>query len=471
MPDSRRQFLKRSAVTAAFLGLSRFTSGTANAAAEAEGLKYGNLLPDPNRILDLPKGFRYNLIGRAGDFMDDGLRIPGLADGMGAFPGPDGRTILVRNHELEAQRTFLGPFGLQNELFDKVDSSQIFDPGQRLVPHLGGTTTVVYDPKTQTVEKQFLSLVGTCRNCAGGQTPWNSWITCEENVEKAGTSETPNNKNERNHGWVFEVPATTEIGLTKPEPLEAMGRFNHEAVAIDPRTGIVYLTEDRHDGLLYRFIPNKKQELSAGGKLQFLVIRDGGPADGKGTDTRNWEENGLDGFPLLKPHPVRWLDIDKIDSPDDDLRRRGFEMGGARFARGEGIWFGEGELYFACTNGGTKQYGQIFRYRPSEVEGTAGEAAKPGVVELFLEPNDKAVLQSADNLTIAPWGDIIFCEDGPRNARMRGITPQGSVYPIGQNRYNNAELAGACFSPDGATLFVNIYHPGITLAVTGPWKG
>ncbi len=145
-------------------------------------------------------------------------------------------------------------------------------------------------------------------------------------------------------------------------------------------------------------------------------------------------------------------------------------MGGARFARGEGIWFGDGELYFACTNGGSKQYGQIFRYQPSPAEGTAGEKSKPGVLTLFLEPNNKAVLQGADNLTIAPWGDIIFCEDGPRHARVRGVTPDGDVYPIGQNQYNSSELAGVCFSPDGSTLFVNIYEPGITFAVTGPWK-
>jgi secreted PhoX family phosphatase len=458
-------------VTTAFLGLSRFSIQTTQAAPGEEGFRYGDLVPDPKRIFDLPRGFKYKVIGRAGDFMDDGLRIPGRTDGMGAFPGPVGKTILVRNHELEKHHTFIGPFGLQNELLEKIDTSRIYDAGQMQIPHLGGTTTIVFDTNTQEVEQQFLSLVGTCRNCAGGQTPWNSWLSCEENMDKAATPDEPQNKNEKNHGWVFEVPATTEPGLTKPVPLKAMGRFNHEAVAIDPRSGIVYLTEDRNSGLLYRFIPNKKQELAAGGKLQFLVIDTGAAGAGKGTDTRNWEELGPEPFPLREPHKVRWLDIDNVDSLDDDMRKRGFDMGGARFARGEGIWFGNGELYFACTNGGTKQWGQIFRYRPSEAEGTAGEDAKPGEIELFLEPNDKAVLHGADNLTIAPWGDIVFCEEGPRHARLQGVTRQGGVYSIGRNHYNSSELAGVCFSPDGSTLFANIYEPGITIAVTGPWKG
>ena len=159
-------------MTVGFLGLSRFSIRIAQAAPGEEGFKYGKLLPDPNRIFDLPAGFTYEIIGRAGDFMDDGLRMPGRSDGMGAFPGPDGRTILVRNHELEKDLTFAGPFGLQNELLDKVDSDLIYDPGHRFAPQIGGTTTVVYNPKTREVEKQFLSLIGTCRNCAGGQTPW-----------------------------------------------------------------------------------------------------------------------------------------------------------------------------------------------------------------------------------------------------------------------------------------------------------
>ncbi|MFT5411335.1 MAG: secreted PhoX family phosphatase [Verrucomicrobiales bacterium] len=477
MNPSRREFFKKAAaVTTAFAGLSRYASGQKPAhvvrvaAAPSPG-RFGPLQRDPKRIFDLPAGFNYKIIGRAGDYMEDGLRIPGRCDGMGAFAGPDGKTIIVRNHELESDKTYEGPYGLQNELFEKVDISKVYDPGQKSSPHIGGTTTVVFDTKTQKVEKQFLSLAGTCRNCAGGITPWGSWITCEETVEKKGTAEEPNNKNEKDHGYPFEVPATTEMGLTTPIPLKAMGRFNHEAVAIDPATGIVYQTEDRHDGLFWRFIPKEPGKLAAGGKLQFLCITEGSgrKQDQKqGVDTRNWRDS-KDAIPTAEKMSVEWKDIDGIDSPNDDLRKRGYLEGGARFARTEGIWFGDNELYFACTNGGRTQHGQVFRYVPSPAEGKPGEAKQPGQIELFVEPNDKSILQSADNLTISPWGDLVVCEDGPRSPRMHNITPEGSIHVLGQNSYNDKELAGVCFSPDGSTLFVNIFDPGITLAITGPW--
>ena len=468
MRTSRRDFLKSTAaVTAAFSGLSRYASGQTSAAKAPAPGQFGPVLDDPKRIFDLPEGFRYKIIGRAGDYMDDGLRIPGRSDGMGAFSGPDGKTILIRNHELEAASTYEGPFGLQNELFDKLDVAKVYDPGQKTAPHIGGTTTVIYDTKTQKVEKQFLSLAGTCRNCAGGQTPWGSWITCEESVEKKGSASDPDNKNEQDHGYPFEVPADADSGLVDPIPLTDMGRFNHEAVAVDPETGIVYQTEDRHDGLFWRFIPNEPGKLTAGGRLQFLCFT-GEAKRGKGVDARNWRES-KETVPIQEKMAVEWKDIDGIDSPEDDLRKRGFEMGGTRFARAEGIWFGDKELYFACTNGGNKQLGQVFRYFPSPAEGQPEEVDSPGQLELFVEPNDKAILQSADNLTISPWGDLVICEDGPRNPRLHHITPDGEVHMLGRNRYNDKELAGVCFSPDGTTLFVNIYSPGITLAITGPW--
>jgi len=472
MTVSRRDFLKRSAtVSAAFSGLSNYIATAAPAAGKAALGRYGPIIPDPKHVLDLPAGFKYTIIGRAGDYMDDGLRIPGRSDGMGAFEGPDGKTILVRNHELEADSTYEGPFGIQNELFDKVDVAKVYDPGQKSVPHIGGTTNVVFDTKTQKVEKQFLSLAGTCRNCAGGQTPWGTWITCEETVDRKGTPEEPDNKNEKDHGYAFEVPASAEPGLADPVPLLAMGRFNHEAVAIDPSTGIVYQTEDRHDGLFYRFIPKEPGKLLAGGRLQYLCITNTAPAKGakrNGFDARNWE-GAKQTLPIGKPHAVEWKDIDNIDSPEDDMRKRGFAAGGTRFARAEGIWFGDKELYFACTNGGKKQHGQVFRYVPSPDEGKPEESKNPGKLELFVEPNDKEILQSADNLTIAPTGDIFICEDGPRNPRIHYITPAGEIHVLGRNSYNDKELAGACFSPDGSTLFVNIFDPGITLAITGPW--
>jgi secreted PhoX family phosphatase len=268
---------------------------------------------------------------------------------------------------------------------------------------------------------------------------------------------------EKDHGFTFEVPATDKIGLTQPVPLKAMGRFNHEAVAVDPKTGIVYLTEDDGEGLIYRFIPKTQTKLQQGGKLQALVFR-----DQRSFDTRNWPGTSPSTMETKKSFPVSWIDLEDIESPHNDLRHRGFIKGAARFARGEGMWYGNNEIYFACTNGGSNKTGQIFRYKPSPYEGTARETESPGNLELFAEPNNTDILKYCDNLTIAPWGDIVLSEDDA-HPFLVGITPQGEYYKIGENIGYRSELAGAVFSPNGSTLFVNIQHAGLTLAIEGPW--
>ncbi|MEM9824619.1 MAG: alkaline phosphatase PhoX, partial [Bacteroidota bacterium] len=265
----------------------------------------------------------------------------------------------------------------------------------------------------------------------------------------------------KDHGYNFEVPASSQIKRAKPIPLKAMGRFNHEAVCVDPKTGIVYQTEDRPDGLFYRFLPNTPGQLHKGGKLQALMIK-----DQKGKDTRNWEK--VDLIPR-SPLEVKWIDVGDIDTQKDDLRLIGYERGAARFARGEGAWFGKGELYFACTNGGATKTGQVFRYRPSEQEGQVGEQQNGGRLELFLEPNDSALLTYCDNLTVAPWGDIVLCEDRG-NPNIVGVTPEGKYYRFGENIGFESEFAGGVFSPSGKTFFVNIQHAGLTLAIQGPWQ-
>jgi secreted PhoX family phosphatase len=479
MAISRRQFVRGAAVSAGFLGLSRYlgAQGAGTAPGIGPGLQpylgeiegYGPLVADPRRILDLPKGFAYRILSRTGDPMSDGFRVPGLPDGMAAFPGPNGRVIVVRNHEMVLDRTFDGPFGLENELFARVDRKYVYDAG-RGRPHLGGTTTIVYDPAAGRVERQFLSLAGTLRNCAGGPTPWGSWITCEESVDTAGEV------NEKNHGYAFEVPATAEPGLTLPVPLRGLGRFYREAVAVEPRTSIVYQTEDRADGLIYRFVPRTPRVLTGPGRLQVLAVR-----GAKGLDTRNWAETAAPNLPVGQALAVQWLDISDVEAPRDDLRQRGVALGAAVFARGEGMWYGRGEVYFACTNGGLSQRGQIFRYVPSPSEGTPAEEQSPGRLQLYVEPNNSALLESPDNVCVAPWGDLVVCEDNaappPAVAQyfqlnyMRGITLDGKLYTLGRNRYfGNSELAGACFAPNAPVMFVNIQTPGITLAITGPWN-
>jgi secreted PhoX family phosphatase len=416
---------------------------------------------EPKDLLALPPGFTAKPISRVGREMSDKLLTPGKHDGMAAFPGPGGRTLLVCNHECDALDFTAGAFGDRNERLRNVDASRFYDFGSGKAPALGGTTTLLFNTRTQTVEREHLSLAGTIRNCAGGPTPWGSWITCEETVQpREGDFE-------QDHGYTFEVPAdATE--LCAAVPMKAMGRFNHEAVAVHPRSGIVYQTEDRGDGLIYRFIPKRPPQeagdlLRSGGRLQALKVR-----DVKSLDTRNWRQ--------VKVRPgqrmaVEWVDLENVESPEDDLRLQGFYgRGAARFARGEGMWYGRGAVYWCCTNGGKKQKGQIWRYRPSANEGLPEEELSPGTLELFVEPEDGNVAENCDNLTVSPWGDLFVCEDnGQGHNKLLRVTQSGKIFEFARNIVNRSELAGVTFSPDGTTLFVNIQFPGTSVAITGAW--
>ncbi len=445
---SRRQFLLRAgAYGLGFAGLSNavqrsWASGTLPLDA-APG--FGPLVADPAKIMDLPAGFSYRIIARAGEAMDDGLVGPGKPDAMACFVGPDGLTLIVCNHEMERSHTPT-PFGEDHVLVEKIGREKLYDAGSGSQPSFGGTTTIVYDTKAKKVRKRFMSLAGTERNCAGGATPWGSWLTCEESVTRAG------GRYAKDHGYVFEVPASAEIGLAEPTPLKAMGRFYHEACCVDPSTGIVYMTEDRGDGLIYRFVPNVPGNLGEGGKVQALMV-----TDRKSLDTRNWR---ITTMRTGEKTPVTWIDMEDIENLDDSLRTRGFDQGAAKFARGEGMWWADGVAYFACTNGGKAKVGQIFRLTP----GRSGDT-----LELFVESPDKSVIEYADNITVSPWGDLIVCEDGSGEDSLHGITKDGGLYRLGRNALSSSELAGAAFSPDGSTMFLNIQHDGLTLAITGPW--
>ncbi|WP_222439172.1 alkaline phosphatase PhoX [Echinicola salinicaeni] len=457
----RREFIKQSGmVTLGFMGLFQCIQPSSKNGSSSDLIGYGALVEDPDKILNLPKGFSYSIISRSGEPMDDGLIVPGRPDGMGTFQGNDGKIIIIRNHENSPDDFKEGAFGEGNENYSSKYAGEFYENGLGTLPGLGGTTTLVYNPATKEVEKQFLSLGGTVRNCAGGVTPWGSWVTCEESTVKKGDYD---GKLEKDHGYVFEVPASEEPMLYTAEPIKEMGRFNHEAVAVDPRTSIVYLTEDRGDGLFYRFIPEVPGDLRSGGKLQALAIA------GKASyDTRNWEGSDQEKMPKNQAFEVEWIDMDDVEAPEDDLRHRGADKGAACFARGEGIWFGEEELYFACTNGGEISAGQVFKYIPGANEGKANEQTAPGKLELFAEPNDTEILKSCDNVAIAPWGDLLLCEDRP-HPFVVGITPKGDFYKLAENIGYESEFAGGVFSPDGSTYFVNIQGAGLTIAIEGPW--
>lgn len=447
----RRGFAK-GLIATAFTGLA-LHSRRVSAATLADATRFGAPVPDPAGILDLPRGFSYRIVSQFGQTMSDGRQVPNSADGMGCTTLPDGRLCLMRNHELGTDELEHGacPVGSSGDAaaFDCYRGG-----GGEALP--GGVSTIILDPASLDVEEQYLALVGTIYNCSGGNTPWGTWLSCEEDVSRAG------GKHKEDHGWVFEIPVAPG-GLVSAAPIRAMGRFNHEAAVVDPASGAVYMTEDRQDSLFYRFLPAVPGQLHRGGRLQALALVD--PAL---SDTRNWTR------PLLAAggwHEVRWIDLDEVESPKDDLRKRGARAGATIFARGEGVHSGDGEIYFTCTSGGPARRGQIMRYRPSPAEGTAAEAARPGHLQLFVETTDPEHFSFGDNLSVAPNGDLMVCEDR-RGSRpdnwLRGVTPEGKVYPLA--RVSAAtKVSGVCFAPDGQTMFLNLYNPARTIAVRGPF--
>lgn len=436
MTPDRRQFLRATGSAFAALAAAGCAARGGGIAALPASDGYGAPVPDPAGLMDLPPGFSYRVLSALGDAMSDGGTVADAADGMGCFDLGHGELALVRNHELSPNQDGGGVTGAA------------YDTRARsLIPLPGGTTTLVLDARTLAVKRQYRTLAGTIRNCAGGITPWGSWLTCEENTSRA------NGQINKDHGYIFEVPATA-TGLVDPVPLTAMGRFNHEAACVDPATGIVYLTEDREDGLLYRFIPSYPGQLARGGMLQALKL------DGV-SDTRNWES-----VQIASGRPVAgtWVTLDNPEAPEDDLRRRGAALGAALVARGEGIWMGEGEMYFTATSGGAAKQGQVFRLKP-QLHG-------PDALDLFYESPAMAEFAFGDNLTIAPDGELIVCEDQYQEGHvnhLRGLTRDGRSYEFAKVRVDS-ETAGACFSPDGRVLFVNVYSPTKTLAITGPWR-
>lgn len=437
--QNRRQFLTATGTAFAALIASGCVARSASIGmSDPSFAGYGPLISDPEGLLDLPEGFSYRLISSLGDSMTGGGTVPDKADGMGCLDLGNNELVLVRNHELipsdESGGAIAHGFGTHNG---------------NIVP--GGTTNIVLDADTLKVKRQFRSLGGTIRNCSGGVTPWGSWLTCEE--APTGPGQRHGEGLAVNHGWVFEIPGTAE-GLVPAEPLRAMGRFNHEAACVDPETGYVYMTEDRDDGVLYRFLPKEPGNLKAGGQLQAMAI------EGI-SDTRNWAARST---LVGASHQVRWVNLDNVEAPEDDLRARAAAKGAALFARGEGIHMGQDDLYFCSTSGGAKQLGQIFRLVP-------GREAGPDSVELFFESESKEQFNYGDNLCVAPNGHLIVCEDQYTDVvdnHLRGITPAGAPYDFARLRIQT-EPAGACFSPDGKWMFMNAYAPTRTLAITGPW--
>jgi secreted PhoX family phosphatase len=242
-----------------------------------------------------------------------------------------------------------------------------------------------------------------------------------------------------------------------------MGRFNHEAIACDPRSGYVYQTEDRGDSLFYRFVPNDRHpcrfgDLQKGGSLYAMVIDANTSAicDGTNlpvTDASVDTRRGVLSF-LGQPLPVQWVRLEDVDPEADTLRFEGQAKGAALFNRGEGAWYHEGLIYFVATSGGDNGNGQVWAYNP-----------KHETVTLVVESTDSGVLDNPDNITVAPDGTLYLCEDGGGVQFVVGVDHDGNLFPFAENIYNTSEFCGACFSHDSRFMFVNMQSFGVTYAI------
>jgi uncharacterized protein len=456
---TRRRFTQGSIAVGGGLALAGPISALTARAAEGRARRspgYGPIQPTPEEdsgvaYIALPPGFRYRIISRQNEPMDDGNPTPGIFDGMAAYRGRGGSTILIRNHENRSR---------PGEIEVKVPAGKRYDQD----PNVRGGNTKLVVSRDRRVTESFAVLGGTHTNCAGGVTPWGSWITCEEifNYGSVESNQVPGSGVP--HGYSFEIPADAD-GPVDPIPMLSAGRFSHEAVAwVD---GVLYETEDRGDAAFYRFLPRRRPRESGdlasfGGTLEALMVR------GRPNFDANTANPG-------ESFPVEWVRIEEPNPPQDTVRQEAQSKGAALFDRTEGAWASDGRVYFDCTTGGEAQLGQLWEYRP---EGRSG-----GRLKLIYESTSAATLESPDNVVVVPGtGDVWLQEDSAGEQFVRGVTRSGEIYDFAKSVLNETEFCGGTFSPDGTTFFLNQQGErgapspgpaleGLTYAIWGPFGG
>ncbi|HVX43129.1 MAG TPA: alkaline phosphatase PhoX [Mycobacteriales bacterium] len=454
MAVTRRQFLTRATAAGAGIALvGSVDSVFGTSPAFSAGTGYGPLIPDPDGILDLPRGFSYRIVTRTGDKLTDGGLVPGSQDGTASFRGTGKNTLLVQNHE---QTSGAGSARVVGE--KKIT----YDPGAD-----GGTTTLEVDQKGA-LQRQYVSIAGTAQNCAGGLSPWGTWLTCEETEIRAGEGGMS-----QDHGFVFEVDPYHPENNAHPHPITGMGRFAHEALAIDPLAGDVYLTEDAGgpDGLFYRFRPKKilggLHSLHRGGLLEAMNIP------------------GLPDLSVVKKigaeYGVEWKPVpDPLAAEVSTRKQFDYLANGERIAaeggsitrshKLEGAWWRDDYMYFVSSfsrvsSGSAADHdGQVWRFDPRL------QRIRLILRFAYTPRNQDDNPDGPDNISVSPYGGVILAEDGEGAQHLVGASEDGSSYFLARNAYNDSEFTGPVFSPDGTILFANIQTPGIVLAITGPWK-
>ena len=459
---TRRTFLGRTAATGlgiAFAGSIDAVAGTVAQAAPRTATGYGPLVEDPAGILSLPKGFSYKIVSEAGvTKLVDGAPTPTDMDGTGVYSSAGGLT-LVNNHEIGGSEPLKVP---------ATDPALTYDPGTG-----GGTTNIDVDKKGNRI-REYVSCAGTDNNCAGGDTPWGTWLTCEETEGRAGTG-----TRTKDHGYCFDVsPIQADNPNHSNVPLKFLGRFAHEAVAIDPATGVIYETEDagKPNGLYFRWVPPTGY-VQGKGKLVALAQSKGGDTAGS-LQAMACSKGGKhvgDLSQATQPgtqYKVSWVDVPDRDAKTVSVRKQFTNEQVTRSRKLEGAWWGDGGAYFVASfaresDGSVNEHdGQVWFYDPAKETVTLktifGVNPDPDV--------DAGNYDGPDNITVSPYGGVILAEDGNGVQHLVGVTDQGKSYTLARNDENGSEFTGPCFSPDGKILFANVQSgPGRVFAITGPW--
>ncbi|WP_405732507.1 PhoX family protein [Streptomyces sp. NBC_01537] len=478
MPLTRRDFAKRSAITGAGVALAGTVdvlatapgalAATASSEAEATTdrhsgkLGYGELIADPDGILALPKGFKYRIITRTGvTTLESGESTPSNHDGTATFEGLRGATLIANNHELRGARAdWPHPVPLTEGL--------VYDTGA------AGGVTIVEVAKHGGDVAEWVGVAGTATNCAGGATPWGTWLTCEETEDKAGTTGFL-----KDHGYVFEVDPYDRKANRDPKPIKALGRYAHEAVVVDPKLGHLYLTEDAAgpNGLLYRWTPPAGFKHGRG-KLRTLADDAGVLQAFKCFDSGGQFVDDLSRATVIGTvYGVDWVDVPDRDAKTVSTRKQ-FSTGQITRARKlEGMWWGDGGAYivssFARAESPVQHDGAVWFYDPKRRTLTLKV-----LLGVNPDPSVDGAFDGPDNITVSPYGGLVLAEDGEGIQHLFGALGDGRTYPIARNDLNigtaddpeYSEFTGVTFSPDGKTLFANIQEPGIMLAITGPWR-
>ena len=493
MPLSRRSLMTTGAASGAGLIATGLVTGPLAGQASAAAAKTGRgssssalfppLQSSQGDLLALPRGFSYEVVAVSGKTeLHDGTGkavgvTPKRPDGTLAVPTSRG-IRLIQNHEASPGSPQPVPF---------VDGT-VYDRGA-----LGGGCTVIDTNRRGVRRSEWVGLSGTISNCAGGPTPWGTWLTCEETEATAGTGTL-----EQDHGYVFEVFADQPAAQV-PRPIKAWGRFPHEAVVIEPSRRAAYLTEDasKPTGLLYRWTaptgyrlkPRIAEHLKADtGQALAVIAPDGGIL---------LDLACITSAQIGRPLQTKWVKVPDRHARTTSTRKQFADGAVTHSKKLEGAWGDKRGMYFVSSfafaagdlpTDATPHDGQLWYYEYAS-ETLTLVAYFPYNALLHSETTDPETglgrsrdlaFDGPDGCHVSPYGSLVLSEDGNTANHLLSWSRETGAQAIARNlivqEKNSSgsdvysEMTGPCFSPDGLVLFGNVQEPGHVFAITGPWR-